>query len=285
MYAKELDDLIVKKPDLTEKIYFSDIKSSLELIVQYQKELSKDIIVSKKKDNFFIIKNKKVGYFLGIDVEQETMILLLDIAPKGAMRYKGSWYISLVNGQPKLYIDVIDQENVSVSLKRKTLALTKDAINGLKCELEIKCLAKRKEEEVRFKNIRAPKKAESPEKTLPNPNKRKKIPEKIDLQEEFEIANKNEKLRYRLIFDEKIQNPDEQNPQRIKEAIDRYNNSGAGTIKILKVLHTQSGRRLISLRVGTFRALFEAPTDGSGKALLIRVLNRKDYRKFDNRNF
>ena len=290
MYAKELDDLIVKKPDLTEKIYFSDIKSSWGAIVEYQGKLSKDKIISKKEDNLFYIKNMEVGCFLGIDVEREEMIVFLDIVPEGIGNYKVFWYISLVNEQPKLYIDVIDQENVSVSLKRKTLALTKDLLNVLEKELKIKYSAKEEKEKSWSIQNQVAAKIKNPENNLSNSQRGKKRKRRcVNMRQIIDLKKKDgdsigDERGYKLVFHQEIQNPDEINPRRLEKAVDRYNNFGAGTIKILQVLHTQFGNQIIFLRVGNFRALFEVPTDGSGKAHLIRILDRKDYRKFHNRN-
>lgn len=286
LFTSEFNDLLIEKVNESQDGLTLDINHLFESVCKYQNELSKETLIFEDFENCIPNVNKQVDSTLVVDLEKKLIGVVIDVVQNDKKNFKGIWFLSFSDDEPKLYLDVVDQENISNPLKSKILLFTKEKILDLKERLEKKYLEKLRklEQEKAFKPILIKVDEKKIISRLPDQESKKKRKDGIfgeapDLKETMGNTIEERNIGYKLVFHEEVVNPDENNPLRLKKAIEKFNKTGAGIVKMLNRIFAKSGNRIITLRTGSFRALFEVSEKNN--AHLVRVVNRRDYQKLN----
>jgi hypothetical protein len=288
LFTSEFNDLFIKTVSESQDNLTLDINHSFESICKYQNELSKETLIFEEFENCIPnVVNKQVDSTLVVGLEKKLIGVVVDVVQNDKKHFKGMWFLSFSDDEPILYLDVVDQENISDPLKSKILLFTKEKTLDLKERLEKKYLeklSKLEQEKANFKPILIKVDEKKIPSKLPDQELKKKrkngiFGEAPDLKETMGNTIEERNIGYKLVFHEEVVNPDKNNPSRLKKAIEKFNKTGAGIVKMLNKIFAKSGNRIITLRTGSFRALFEVSEKNN--AHLVRVVNRRDYQKLN----
>ncbi|MFC1625058.1 hypothetical protein ACFL15_01635, partial [Patescibacteria group bacterium] len=215
-------------------------------------------------------------FILHIDLSRSAVSVGFLQIRKSDQRIKTFWFIN--PDEKNFELNTLD-ENISEKSKSKLFTVSRDFLKNSLAYLEEKYPRGENKNSSAIK-IASISKAKGPGAIKSKSTKRKASlttkPKNI-----FEnVNNEVSKERYQLKNNTQIIVPEDMK-EGLVEAIERYNKSQGGVVKVLSHIQSKDGNPIISLRLRSYRALFELKENGF--ATLVNFCNRRDLKRLNGK--